>query len=317
MRNLVCILILILLASCTKREATLSPEEAARRDSTALRVAVMPTWSCLPLYYAESTGLLTDSDTNIRLLRYTAQMDIDTTLARGHAEVGYSDLIRLLRLQREARLQALLSMDEPVALVAVKGRRVSKVHQLKEKTVAMSRLCITDYWCDRMLEPADDEAETFYRPQVHNVRLRTDMLRTGLIDAAILPEPYATWMDMTGNKVLRRTTDKDPQLAILTVRSEAATKTHTEQTMRLVEIYRKAAQQIANGEAPQTLRTILMREYGLPAEAADSLALHPIPTLCRPTATADFAPATKFLTDRQRLPKGLVTDSLIYSVATK
>ena len=72
MRNLVCILILILLASCTKREATLSPEEAARRDSTALRVAVMPTWSCLPLYYAESTGLLTDSDTNIRLLRYTA-----------------------------------------------------------------------------------------------------------------------------------------------------------------------------------------------------------------------------------------------------
>lgn len=317
MRKLVCILTLIWLASCTKREATLSTEEATRRDSTALHVAVMPTWGCLPLYYAESAGLLADSGANIQLMRYTAQMDIDTALARGHAEAGYSDLIRLLRLNRETKLQAVLTIDEPMALVAVKGRRVEKVHQLKEKTVAISRLCITDYWCDRLLQPASDEAETFYRPQVHNVRLRTDMLRTGLIDAAILPEPYASWMDQTGNKVLKRSGEKDARLAVLAITRWAARKPLAAQVAQLATIYNRAAKQMTEAEAAQTLRTILMREYGLPAEVADTLALQPALEAGRQTVATDFEPATKFLTERELLPKGLVADSLIYQTAPK
>ena len=47
-----------MLASCSERqEATQSEADSTGIDTTILRVAVMPTMSCLPVYYAERSGL--------------------------------------------------------------------------------------------------------------------------------------------------------------------------------------------------------------------------------------------------------------------
>ena len=49
------------MASCTsKQEAMLSSEEEAQTDSLTLRIAVMPVMDCLPIYYAQRTGLMKD-----------------------------------------------------------------------------------------------------------------------------------------------------------------------------------------------------------------------------------------------------------------
>ena len=61
MKNSVILMIVcvLLMAACgqsyeeTKRQKVLSQREAMRKDSAALKVAVMPTLDCLPLYVAE------------------------------------------------------------------------------------------------------------------------------------------------------------------------------------------------------------------------------------------------------------------------
>ena len=80
--SLLAIIATIMLASCShKQEATQFEADSTGIDSTALRIAVMPALNCLPVYYAEKTGLADSLGVEIRLLRYQAQMDIDTAIA--------------------------------------------------------------------------------------------------------------------------------------------------------------------------------------------------------------------------------------------
>ena len=73
-------------------------------DTTVLRVAVMPAMSCLPVYYAERSGLADSLGLEMELLRYQAQMDIDTAIINGHVDVAFTDLIRCTRLSKQVTL---------------------------------------------------------------------------------------------------------------------------------------------------------------------------------------------------------------------
>lgn len=311
MRYVLTILSIIMLASCVKQEAMLSSEEQTKRDSMALKVAVMPVLSNLPVYYAERTGLLDSMGLNIRLQRFQAQMDIDTAIIHNRVDIAPSDLIRALRLWTDTtQVRAFMAVDEPISLIALKGRRVSKVHQLKEKMVAVCRLCITDYWCDQMMDSTEVSHQDFYRPQVNDVGLRAEMLRTGLMDAAILPEPYATWMKAAGHKELKRTDDKSPHLAVWVMQNHHRTDSlKVEQIKGFRYAYDKAVEQLNKGAYPDTVRSILQRDFGIQPQALDSLILPALKSAMNPEKK-DAEIAAKWLKGRNRLPKTAKLDSL-------
>ena len=56
-----------------------------------------------------------------------------------------------------------MAMDEPLSLLALKGKRVKQMQQMKEKTVAVCRLSCTDYWCQRMVTENKLELSQIFR----------------------------------------------------------------------------------------------------------------------------------------------------------
>ncbi len=304
-----------MLASCVKQEAMLSPDKASQGDSLALQVAVLPVLNCLPVYYAQRLGLADSLGLSLRLHRFQAQMDIDTALLNKRVDIAASDLIRALRLWNDStQVRAFMATDEPISLLALKGKRVSKVHQLKEKMVAVARLSITDYWCDQMVDSTEVSHSDFYRPQVNDVTLRTEMLRTGLMDAAILPEPYAAWMKAAGHKELKRTDEKSPRLAAWVARGEVwKDSLKASQLKSFRQVYDNAVSRIRSGIHSDTLRAILVQEYHIPPQALDSLSLPQVsPSL--PLRPIDAETATRWLRSRGRLPKAALQDSLFLNL---
>ena len=80
-------------SSCSERqEAMQFDADSTGIDTTMLRVAVMPAMSCLPVYYAEWTGLDDSLGVEMELLRFQAQMDVDTAILYGHTEIAFTDL---------------------------------------------------------------------------------------------------------------------------------------------------------------------------------------------------------------------------------
>ena len=262
-----------MLASCSQRqEATQFDADSTGIDTTVLRVAVMPAINCLPVFYAERTGLADSLGLEMELLRYQAQMDIDTAITFGHADIAYTDLIRIAKLNKaKVTLSAFASCDEPISLISLKTKRVKQVNQMKEQMIAVSRLSATDYWCDRLLDSTRTSYDDIYRPQVNDVRLRAEMLRQGLIDAAMMGEPYATWMTMLGHKRLFLSKGKQPQLYAWA--NISATK---KQQKVFLDILKEATGQLGKPSEAALLRDILKQEYQLPPALVDSIELQPV-----------------------------------------
>jgi len=307
------------MASCKhKQEAKLSLTEEVEEDSLALRIAVMPVMDCLPVYYAQQTGLMELVKLHAKVETYMAQMDIDTTLEKGHTDVAYSDLIRSIRLMPQVdSLKAFIAGQERLTLVSQKGKRVKKENQLKEKMIAMCRLSVTDYWCDTFTKNLNLSEENVYRPQVNDVQLRTDMLRTNLIDAGIYPEPYASWMMKLGHLKIEQTRDSDPQMTAWVIRSDSTFNEEKEKQMRrFVQAYNLAVENINRGMNRDNINLILRETYKLPKEVADSLKLPKFAHAAAPKQE-HVAQAAEWLRGRNRLPRGIHTENLITTKYTK
>ena len=287
-------LILFMLASCSERQEAMQYDaDSTGIDTTVLRVAVMPTMSCLPVYYAERIGLADSLGLKMELRRYQAQMDIDTAILYGHADIAFTDLIRVTRLSKQVSLTPFASCDEPLSLISLKTKRVKQVNQMKEQMIAISRLSATDYWCDRLLDSTHTSYDDIYRPQINDVRLRAEMLRQGLIDAAIMGEPFATWMTILGHKRLFQTRGNRPHLYAWAACSSATDR----QRQTFLNLLNTATERCSNQSQATLLCDILKQEYQLPPAMVDTLKLPPL----KPASaihTADVAEAEKWLKGR-------------------
>lgn len=307
-------LCLLFLSAC-QNEQTIPPEELARRDSAALHVALMPVQDCFPFYLAERTGIYERLGLDVRIRTYMAQLDIDTTLAKDHVEVGYSDLARQIMLQQDSTdVRAIASFDGSLQLITPRKARVRKLNQLKEKMVAVARHSVTDYWSDRLTDTASFARSDIFRPQINNLRIRTDMLCNATMDAVFLPEPFASEAIQRGNTPNFSTANLTPRLVVLVATRQALDdKTRHAQIDLLLKGYDEAVAQLETSVAIRDSIPTLLRELcQTPDSLADSIVsrLPRFVPLGKPQQ-ADADEAMKWLRSRNKIKKNYSPDSLI------
>ena len=222
MKNLIILFLgVLLLAACgqsyeeTKRLTREQKREAARKDSAALKVAVMPTLDCLPLFVARERQMF-DTAVDIRLKQFTAQMDIDTALTNRRVEIGVSDLVRIERLKKQGdSLRYLTSTNAYWQLITNRGGRMLDLKHLDDKMLAMTRYSVTDLLGDLAVDSAKLKPERVFRIQINDVNVRLKMLENNEMDALILTEPQAAIARQLKHKVLMDTRMMDMQMGVI------------------------------------------------------------------------------------------------------
>ena len=164
-----------------------------REDSAALKVAVMPTLDCLPLFVAKDLHLFDTLGADVRLKMFTAQMDCDTALIGGSVEGAVTDLIRAERMiQKGTPLRHITATNAYWQLYTNRMARIKTLKQLDDKMVAMTRYSATDLLADFVLDSAKLQKERLFKIQVNDVNIRLKMLINSEIDAVLLTEPQAS-----------------------------------------------------------------------------------------------------------------------------
>ena len=164
-------LLVMSLAACSGKDG----EEADKATSAkATRVAIVEVDECLPLVVAEHLGLLDSLHADVKLIRKGSIAECKQAVENGEADVCVN--------------------DEAIAfkLITSKKARIKRISQLGDKVIAADREGHS-YDLARM---AVDSLMTAKQPvfiiQVEDLQVRLKMLTTGNVDAAMLPEPYAT-----------------------------------------------------------------------------------------------------------------------------
>lgn len=266
-----------LLAGCgqsyeeTKRIIREQRVKQQREDSAALKVAVLPTLDCLPVYLAEDHQLF-DTVVDIRLKHFTAQMDIDTALVNDRVELGVTDLVRAERMiQQGAPIEYLTATDAYWQLVSNRVARITDLKHLDDKMLAMTRYSVTDLLGDLAVDSAKLKPERVFRIQINDVNVRLKMLENNEMDALLLTEPQAAQARMLKHKVLLDTRKLDMQMGAIAMQKDVL-----QDRMRKVQLkvfikgYNAAVDSI-NKYGVANYKDLVMKYCKVKGEAVDTI----------------------------------------------
>jgi len=220
MKHILSLILIAILVACGSGVQPVQVNGAyIEEDSSVLRVAVMPTLDCLPIFLAHEHGMFELQDVKVVLCPYQAQMDQDTAMTEGRVELMMTDLVRAERLQRLGwPLYYLTATNLSWQLYTSKMARIKRFEQLDDKMLSMTRYSATALLADIAIDSAKLSSERVFLIQVNDVGIRLNMLETGIMDALLLPEPQATRAKQLGSFMLLDSRNLDIQLGVLAVR---------------------------------------------------------------------------------------------------
>ena len=264
---------LFCLLACQKQETPAVPMNFGneRYDSTALHLALMPNRDCLPLYYAQRTGLFDSLGLKVQIASYRSQMDCDTTLLSRTADGGWADNERLKHLGKPATQWHTLLKDSSCWQLLVNSKqRIKQVKDLNGRTLAISRLSASTAVLAEALRAGSLKPEQVYRPQINDLKLRASMLAAGQVDGAVLPWPYTSMATAQGCRTLY--TEKEAgEHGCLVVKAQLAQSEAGKRQLELLEKGRKMALDSIAKKGAAAYSPILQNDYGLPKEVADTV----------------------------------------------
>lgn len=212
-----------------------------KEDSAALKIAVMPTLDCLPLFVAQERQFFSQNGADVRLKMYTAQMDCDTAIIQGRVEGTVSDLVRAERMQKlGVPLSYVTSTNAYWQLYSNRMARISKLSQLDDKMLAMTRYSATDLMADFVVDSAKLSSERLFKVQVNDVYIRLKMLTSNEIDAVLLTEPQATQARLARHHLLLDSRKVPVQLGVIAFREDVMKDTTRQ---RQLDVFRKSYNQ--------------------------------------------------------------------------
>lgn len=236
----------------------------AKEERMALKIAVMPTLDCLPAFVAKECNLYDTTEVDLRLKKFTAQMDCDTALIGNSVEGAFSDFVRTERIKKHNGLQLhyMSATNAYWNLITSRKARIKRISQLDDKMVAMTRFSATDLLTSKFTEGVKFKSQVF-RIQINDVNVRLAMLLNNEIDAVWLPEPQATEARLKDHNVIADSRDKKKVLGVLAFRAEVMNDSHRKkQLSAFTKAYDMACDSI-NKNGLQHYSAILKKHYGI------------------------------------------------------
>ena len=214
----------------------------AKEDSMALKVGVLPTLDCLPVFVAKDCCLFDTLGVDVRLREMSGQIDCDEALRKGDVEGAVTDLVRGQRLiRRGTALRYVISTNAYWQFISNRRSRISDLKQMEDKMLAMSRFSVTDMLGDMAVDSARVKSEYVFRVQINDPNIRLKMLLNNEMDAMMATEPQATTARLFKNPVLMDSRHKDIRMGVFAFRERALKeKDRTKQLDLFVKAYNMA-----------------------------------------------------------------------------
>ena len=218
----------VLLAGCgqsyeeAKEQSARERAMHQRKDSLALKVGVLPTIDCLPMFIIKERAWIDTAKADVRFRDTESHIAADDALRRGKIEGSVTDIVRAERMKRQGlALTYVASTPLSWQFITNKKARIKELKQLTDKMIAVSRFSATAMLADMAVDSSRLKSEVVFRVQVNNPQIRLKMLLNNEMDAVLLPEPQATVARLAGNPVIMDAKNKDLRMGAIVFTDKA------------------------------------------------------------------------------------------------
>ena len=232
----------------------------------ALRLAVFADADSLPLMVCESEGLFQAQGVSVTLLRFQSAVERDSAFQAGAVDGMISDLPAvILAAQAGFQLGITSLTDGRYGIIGAPNSGAKSLADLAGKPIGISSNTVIHYMADSFLgEAGVPPGQRSFLP-VPKMPVRLEMVLSGQLAGAGMPEPFLTMARTRGGILLASTDDRGLGAGVL-VFSRIALASRLESIRLLYRAYWTAAQKI-NAD-PDRYRGLLVDKAGFSQEAA-------------------------------------------------
>lgn len=237
-------------------------------EQQPLRVGIMPDADSLPFLVAEAEQLFADEQVPVELVRFQSPVERDAALQAGKLDGIVGDVLGALFLEQAGFDISITSITNGrYGLAASPKSGITSIRQLSGKPVGVSSNTIIEYIASTMASRSGLASSMPTMLAVPKIPVRMELLLSGQLEAACLPEPLYTLVLTKGAVALGDSVQlgEAPGVMIFTA---ASVKEKSKQLTGFYKAYWKAAQRInAHNEA---YRSFLVDQAQFPAPVKDA-----------------------------------------------
>lgn len=178
-----------------------------------LRLGIIPTVDCLPFLVAQEQGYYDSLGLDLSIIKYTSAAERNTAFLSERIDGAIADYTEAIQLSANGTpLGIVMENNSILYLISGRSSHIHSPQELKGKNIAISRNTAAEYTLDQILAKAHIRPEEVNKPEFSRLPLQVGMLQSGQIDAAILPDPFATTAMRNGHNSL--TTTKETGISV-------------------------------------------------------------------------------------------------------
>jgi NitT/TauT family transport system substrate-binding protein len=179
------------------------------QETVTIRVGVLPVLDTLPMYVARAQGYFDAEGVQVEFVPVNAAPERDQLMQSGQIDAMLNEIVSVLLFNKNeprivaVRFARIATEKDPVfRIVASADSRIISVEDLRGVPIGISEGTVIEYTTDRILEHAGFSADMINKLAVPKIPDRLNLLATGQLEAANLPDPAASLAMLNGARLI-------------------------------------------------------------------------------------------------------------------
>ena len=247
-------------------------QQAEKKDLQGIAIGLMPDIDSVPIIIAEEKGYFAEEGLKVDIQKFKSAMDRDAALQSGNLDGAISDMLAVAFAKAGGfDVKVTAYTDGTYKLIAGKGEGAVKPQDLAGKDVAVSKNTIIEYVTDRIMASQNMPEDSINKVVIPQIPTRLEMLQSGKLAAATLPEPMGSIAIANGCRFVTDSEEMGVNPGVMMFTAKAADEKKAE-LQAFYRAYNKAVKYL--NEHPQDeYMDLVIEKSGFPAAAKTALQL--------------------------------------------
>lgn len=283
-----------------------NPAPTPATTPVKLKIGQLPIIDGLPFWVADQKGYYQQEGVNVELVTFKSANERDAAIMSGAIDGMLADPVASATLYASGTKLQITSLslgatkeEGPMAILAAPNSGITDLAQLKGQEIGISTNSVMHYVTEQLLQEKGIKPDEVKLTNVASIPVRFDLLMSGQLKAAILPDPLLSLAVAKGAKVLASDTQSPVNLSQSVI--DFTSKAIQEKADAITRMFRAYNRAVADIKAnPNSFKSVLAEKAGLPKDIVDSYQVVPFSAAQAPKQE-DLERVVQWLVDKQIL----------------
>jgi NitT/TauT family transport system substrate-binding protein len=247
---------------------------SCKEENKKIRIGILPVIDTLPLVIADSEGFFTREGLSVELVVFNSALERDAAFTAGTLDGAFGDLINFFLMVKNGIDTKLVCESYHTSekslmfgLLASPVSSIKSVNDIKNEQVAISRGSIIDFFLDQIIVSKNISPEKINKLEVKAIPVRYQMLISGSVKLALLPEPLVGKAVKDGARLIADDRGLDTTATVIMFKNDFLNENNT-QMEKFITAYNNSVKAINSN--PEKFKDLMVSKLRLPADIRDS-----------------------------------------------